>query len=65
MNPETKIAILEERLSALKEEIHDIKKEISEIKEWSRENFKRIWDKENESGKGKGSVFGSILKLGN
>lgn len=58
-----KIAILEERINSLKSEQKEIKKDLAELREWARDNFKRVWDKENKDEK-KGNFMGSLFKIG-
>lgn len=63
---EIKIALLEERIRSILEKQNDIQKEIKEVEEWARDQFKRIWDKENTENKTdkKSPLFGGLFKIG-
>lgn len=61
-----RIAVIEERIKSIIEKQKDIEKEIKETEEWARDQFKRIWDKENneKNETKKSSIFGGLLKIG-
>ena len=57
---------LEIKLAVLEEKVRELKEEIKEMKEWSRNNFKSLYDKTNNrpNTNGKKSFLGSLIKIG-
>ena len=53
-------------IAILQEKVRELKEEIKEMKEWSRNNFRSLYDKSNNKSNpnGKKSFLGSLIKIG-